>query len=185
MIAFQNTTMQLTAEELYEEVKDTVIDTARAFARKFRQHEEDMVADAHMAFMKGHSAILRGKNNSPNHRVEIKRWVWYELFDEYRTRTRNRHKVKVKVEGGEFIDNIPTTHNREFLVDFFDALSEDAKQAAMLVLDPPADVAQTARAKGGTDCNLRSTVRQHLRAGGWGVERINAAFSEVVAALKS
>jgi hypothetical protein len=115
--------------------------------------------------------------------VEIKRWVWYELFDDYRTRSRHRHKDKVTVEGGEFIENIPTNHRREFLVDFFDELSPDGRTAAMLVLDPPAEVARVARAKGGTDCNLRSTMRQHLRGMAWDAERINGAFEEVRTAL--
>lgn len=173
----------MTAERLYEECKEIVRATATAFAYKFGQDVDEMRADANTAFMKGYKAIMEGRHNSDDLKVEIRRWVWFELFDEYRTRTQHRREVKTVVENYEYIDQLPNNQKGAFVIEFFDGLSSDARTAAMLVLDPPADVAHTARAKGGSECNMRSTMRQHLRQQGWTTERITACFEEVAKAL--
>jgi hypothetical protein len=173
----------LTPENAWEEVGEVVVNTARAFAHKYRQHEDDMVADASMAFMKGVAAINAGKSNADDIRVEIRRWVWFELFDEYRTRTRHRHKNKAVIEGGDAVNLVADNRRRSPLADLYDELGPDALHTVGLILDPPEEIARIARAKGGTECNLRSTVRQHLTANGWGRDRINAAFDEIRAAL--
>jgi RNA polymerase sigma factor (sigma-70 family) len=62
-------------------------------------------------------------------------------------------------------------------------LTADAQYVAALVLDMPHSVVAASEEKGGRVSNLRSSIRDHLRAAGWCGQRIRDAFNEVSAAL--
>lgn len=169
------------AATLYAEHAPIVAQTARAFARRHGTHPDDAVADGNMAFM---LATTRAPADGVTMERHIKRWVWYELFDAYRTRTGERRKNKSKNEGDAALERTPARHTGHWLFDFLDELSEDAKLCVKLVLDTPDNVRSVALAKGGNDINLRSTIKDHLRTTyGWDREKINAAFQEVAEAL--
>jgi hypothetical protein len=171
------------AGQCYADVYELITETVRRFVRKHGGNYDDLLADASTAFMLGHRAFLEGRANTPHYEVEIKRWVWYELFDAYRVRTQHRRQSKTVIKNEEFPELLTQRRGDFSLVEFFDELSEDARVAARLVLDTPAELCAAARARGGTDRNLRCLLRQHLHAAGWTAARVSEAFEEIGRAL--
>jgi len=169
--------------DVYLEVEGLVKATVARFVRCYGGRFDDLCADADAAFWRGWRACCQGKHNSENFLVEIRRWVWFELFDEYRVRAQHRRKDKVVIKHEEFIGDVARARPEFNALDFFDELSEDARVAAELVLDTPAELVAVVLAKGGEDRNMRSTIRAHLAGMGWGAARINEAFDEIRGAL--
>jgi hypothetical protein len=171
------------AEESYRDVEHVIKATVQRFVGRYGGNYDDLLADANTAYMLGYRATLEGRNNSPDFATEIKRWVWFELFDAYRVRSQYRRKDKVVVKQDEYIELLPSRRRTFDMVEFLDELSEDAKLAAALVLETPAELAAAARARGGGDHNLRCLIRAYLRGRGWSPARINASFDEIRVAL--
>jgi hypothetical protein len=171
------------ATECYTDVQQLIADTVRAFVARHGGHYDDLLADANTAWLKGHRAFLEGRNNSESYETEIRRWVWFELFDEYRVRSQHRRQTKTTIKNEEFPEQLVARRGGFDLVEFFDELSEDARYAARLVLDTPAELCAAARARGGTDRNLRCLIRQYLAGMGWSATHITNVFEEIAGAL--
>lgn len=184
------TSYTMAAGECYNDVADLIKITVRAFVKRHGGNYDDLLADANTAYMLGFDAYTHRHTNGraihANFENEIRRWVWFELFDNHRVRTQHRCKVKVVIANDEFIGERIDYRNHDMcrVVDLMESLSPDARQAAELVVNTPEELAHAARRRGGTDRNMRSVIRQHLAGLGWAPGRINAAFEEVAAALE-
>ena len=79
----------------YALVKNLIFDQVHKFRGRFGGEFDDLVGEAHVAFMKGHTQVLTGATATglpitAPYATEIRRWVWYELFDAMRTRVRRQ-----------------------------------------------------------------------------------------------
>ncbi len=173
------------ADAAYGEVAEVIRKTAHAFWRRYGGNLDDIMADANTAFMMGHRDNLQRSLPDPFH-VQVRRWVWYGLFDEYRVRCR-RHARCPQERGADI-----TAHPDPYAADtgafcmaaLCEGLSADGALCVRLVLEPPPAIADVATAKGGEARNIRSTVRAYLlQEYGWQRDRVNDAFSEVREAL--
>lgn len=172
-----------TAEQGYAEVKGLIFDQVHKFRRRFGGDLDDLIGEAHVAFVQGHAAYYGGRANSPHYDTEIRRWVWYELFDAMRTRVDRKRRVKFT----------STTDNEDSFVAvqgtfdtdaFMRRFGDDAQVVVRTALQPPPEVATVVAGKGGTPRNFRSTLRTYLKEEvGWPTDRINEAFAEVMEAL--
>lgn len=174
-----------TADQGYAMVRDLIFDQVYKFQRRYGGDRDDLAGEAHVAFMKGHQQYMRGTTPSGDaiehsYAVEIRRWVWFEMFDAMRLRVDRKSRAKMMPLGDY---DAPSPELDFNVMDFVEDLSADARVAARMVLGPPAEVAATAAAKGGTPRNFRSTVRAYLADWGWKPARINAAFDEITEAL--
>jgi len=178
------TTPPTNADEAYKLVKNLIFHQVHKFRNQYGGEFDELVGEANEAFVRGHQQFCRG--TSPTGRVieadygtEIRRWVWYTLFDKMRTRVRRQNHTPMEAICDRDFAAPATTHNTEWA----EELSDDARYAVELVLHPPEAIEATAEAKGGEPRNYRSTVRQYLRTQGWAVARVNEAFSEIKGAL--
>ncbi len=172
-----------TAEEGYALTKNLIFDQVHKFCRRFGGDVDDLVGEAHVAFMVGHRAYVEGRGNSEIYSIEIRRCVWYKLFDKMRVRLERKRRVKFTSTNDQedaFAEPAKSAFNT---TEFMGTLTPDARITTALVLDPPPEVVRVAEAKGGTPRNYKSTVRTHLQAAGWDTDRINAAFEEIAEAL--
>ena len=174
------------AGEAYSLVKNLIFDQVHKFHQQFGGDFDDLVGEAHEAFLLTHNQYLTGKANSGRvytnpFATEVRYEVWCILFDKMRTHTRRQaaHPFCCIAEGQDF-----ASHEYEFkLEQFTEELSEDARFTVELLLNPPEEIEAVAIAKGGEPRNYRSTVRDWLQRHGWGVGRIDTAFNEVKGAL--
>jgi len=174
--------------EGYELVKGLIFDQVYKFHNRFGGEIDDLTSEANVAFVMGHEQFCKGvrPNGTPldtTYATEIRRWVWYEMFDQMRTKLR-----QYKANPVSSLDAMEGFDVEDEQVDFDAAgwaeeLADDARYAVCLVLMPNPEVVATAVAKGGQPRNFRSTVRQHLTQEGWNPDRINNAFEEIRGAL--
>lgn len=173
----------------YNLVKNLIFSQVHKFVNRYGGDFDDLVGDANMAFMKGHAQFTAGVTSTGlpiegTYAAEIRRWVWFELFDAMRIRLSRQHAAPMVeiAEGEDFADTRPAEFSLE---DFTDGMSEDACLVAGLAINPPPAVEVAANEKGGNPRNIRSTIREYLRNEcGWGAERIGAAFDEIRKALR-
>ncbi len=171
----------------YELVKGLIFDQVYKFRRRYGGDVEELTSEAHLAFMKGHTQFVTGTrpNGKPldaPYATEIRRWVWFELFDAMRARIQQEQRATVVPydDSLAFPDRLPDFD----IITWTDGMSDDARRAVALVLDPPEPIEEEAQAKGGSPRNYRSTVRAYLRgAEEWTVRRVNDAFAEIRRAL--
>ena len=168
-------------------VKNLIFDQVHKFRRRYGGDVEELTGEANLAFVKGHKQFItgyqaKGKAFTDPYATVIRRWVWYEMFDNMRTRLRRNSITKMEgfIEGQEF----PSRAIEWDVVEWTDELSDDARMIAELILDPPENIEDTATKMGGEPRNYRSTVRAYLQGDlGWKPERISDAFSEIRRAL--
>lgn len=173
-------------EETYALVKNLIFDQVYKFHRQFGGDFDDLVGEAHEAFLITHSEYITGHASSgrayrDNYATEIRRSVWYCLFDAMRLRTRRQAAAPFCyiAEGQDF-----AAHEHEFKYEqWIEDLSDDARFTVKLMLDPPEEIEAVAMVKGGQPRNYRSTVRDWLQQHGWNSERISRVFNEVKVAL--
>jgi len=135
-----------------------------------------------VAFMRGHAASLEDAVTAEAYPTEIRRWVWYRLFDAMRVRLERKRNVKFTSTADQ--EDVYTARTTGFDTDdFMSRLTPDAQIAAGLVLTPPPAIEKEASGKGGSPRNYKSTVRTYLRVQGWRNDRINEAFEEIAEAL--
>lgn len=176
------------ANQAYELVSNLIFDQVHKFFRRFGGDFDELVGEANLAFVTGHRQYIdgvrpNGEQITHPFAVEIRRWVWFELFDAMRSRLRRENNAKMlSMESMEL--DVPAKNSTKFKVkEWVAGLGEDAQYAVELVLYPPEEVETTAEARGGTPRNYRSTVRAYLTAEGWKPARINKAFDEIKEAL--
>lgn len=173
-----------TVEEGYAAVKNLIFDQVHKFRRRYGGDPDDLVGEANVAFVKGHAALAAKATPAEAYPMEIRRWVWYSLFDAMRVRLERKRKVQFSSTTDQedvYAEQPKAVFDRE---EFVGGLTEDGRVAAELVLSPPEAVERVAMAKGGTPRNYKSTVRTYLRTeSGWSTDRVNAAFEEIMGAL--
>ena len=176
------------AGEAYSLIEGLVYDQVHRFARQFGGDFEELLGEAHLAFLRGHIQFLTGAKPSGipikhPYAVEIRQWIWFDLLDATRTRLRRNASVGMVSLSRDDISpayDIADNGGRALAVlETLDALGDDARYVAELALNTPEDLAQEAEAKGGEARNYRSTIRTYLAARGWDMKRIAAAFDEI------
>jgi len=171
----------------YVLVRDLIFDQVHKFRRRYGGDFEELVGTANLAFVEGHHRFVggvrpSGKPYCTTYATEIRRWVWYTMFDTMRAEryTQKRHVVTVPIDDleiGQF--------SYEFDVrDWASGLGEDARYVVELLLYPPEDVEAMIMDKGGEPRNFRSTVRAYLTSVGWTAERVGSVFAEIKRALR-
>lgn len=160
-------------ETAWPELEPVVRRTVGAFVRRYGGRFDDLLADASLYYMRAFETYVDGPFEP-----HLRRWVWYGLFDEYRTQL--RRAVAHRAVGGEVVDALVDTMR---CYDWTADLSEDATTALRLVLDTPADLLAVATGKGGQPRNWRSSLRDYLGRLGWTAARITDSFSEIQDAL--
>lgn len=171
-----------TIDEGYETVKNLIYHQVHKFFERYGGDFDELLAEANLAFVQGHRQFIEDAAASKptgTYHSTIRNWVWYEMFEQMRTRLRRGSIVQIS----EFFDDTTKTNPWDTGI-FVAELSNDARYAVMLVLDPPEEIKRVAEAKGGEPRNYRSTVRVHLEEDlGWKEGRIAAAFMEIREAL--
>lgn len=170
----------------YETVRPLIFDQIYKFKARFGGDLDELEGEANLAFMKGHTQYIGGTrpNGKPienAYHVEIRRWVWFELFDAMRQRVDQKRRYGTPEAVGDLAYTFEDTCFDA--VAFARHLDDDARTVLQLVLDPPICVVVKAERKGGEPRNIRSTVRAWLRSAGWHAARINDAFEEIRSAL--
>ena len=172
--------------EAYELVRGLIYDQVHKFRRRYGGEFDELLGQANLAFCLGHNQYITGQTATglpytAPFATDVRRCVWYQLFDIMRARL-SRKAIAEETHIGDRDFAAPT---REFNAkEWQEELSADARVAAALVLHPPEAVTAEAEAKGGTPRNYRSTVRTHLATvHGWRNNRINKAFDEIREAL--
>lgn len=174
-------------EDGYAAVQNLIFHQVHKFVRMYGGEFDELLGEAHELFIKGHTQFTAGV--TPTGRVlkdtyatQIRRWVWYGMFDSMRLRL-ERNRIAPMYPMTEAVD-APAPKPSDFNVeDFMFELSEDGEEVARLVLYPPVVITTEAEGKGGTPRNYRSTVRAYLKLMGWDTDRINAAFAEIANVL--
>ena len=172
----------MTKSQAYESVKELIDKTVRGFVRKYGGDYEDLRADANTAWLNGHTAWVEGRANADKYSVEIRRWVWFELFDNYRNKNHLRSKNRVATIGGAIVESVAEPDTFDMNV-FFDELPEEASLVVSLVFDTPEELARVIFGKGGEPRNFRSSIRDYLKGLGWTAMKINECFNEIRQAL--
>ena len=133
------------AAEAYELVKNLIFDQVHKFRRKFGGDVDELVGEANLAFMKGHTQYMSGHRaggaEHDAYHVEIRRWVWFELFDAMRTRLSRKSQVGMVAAGDHVYDFADTTFDS---VVWAADMGDDARMAVNMVLEPPLCVAYRA-----------------------------------------
>ena len=119
----------------YEAVKVVIATTVGKFVVRYGGHFDTLLADADMAFF-----ICSSRNQIDN----IRRWVWFELLDAYRVELNGRKRVQFAdpdtlVPPDKWVDGSTR----------YDHLSGDAQFVIELTLDPPPEVEEEAKQRGG------------------------------------
>ena len=177
--------------ECYRHITPMVDATVRRFVRRYGGNYPDLRTDANFSWWRGDTAYreraTNGRSIHADYRVEIRRWVWFELFDDYRVRAQYRRKEKTIIKQDGLSFTRPAAREFNF-PEFIDELTDDARTVVGLLFgaeerDAPEPWAAEAMAKGGQPRNVRSTLRSYLTGLGWAAQRINDSFDEIRDAL--
>jgi len=171
----------------YVLVEKLIFHQVHKFQYRFGGEFNELVCEANLAFVNGHAEYISGISPTGNkiscsYATQIRRWVWYRLFDAMRNRVRRQNQIPIvpMIEDMDYEDMTPVFE----LTDWMEGLGPDAAYVADLALNPPPDIELIANSKGGQPRNIRSTIRVYLSDYLWEKERIDAAFDEVKAALR-
>lgn len=167
------------ADRMYRKVQDVIKATCVRFWQRHGGDLEELESQAQYAWFQGHKHHMECLGH-PNYATEIRRWVWFELFDKHRTRTGHRRAVKELRVGSDSLAFVAAPDMVDTLAD----VSEDAKFVLRLVLRTPAHLAEAAQRRGGEPRNLRNVVRSYLSdCMGWTAKDIARTFEEIKQAL--
>ena len=172
-----------TAAEGWEDVEALVRATVWRFMGQYGGDFDELFGQAQVAFMQGDARYREGQGTGgerwahPYH-TEIRRWVWFELFDRMRTEAERGERCRVSAEGEAVYNRTDGDWHR--CRRLAAEVSDDAAVVLGLVFDPPEALAATIRGRGGEGRNYRSCIREHLRTNEcWSAARINNAFEEI------
>ena len=161
-------------EDVYEDVKDLVIQTARQFARRYNRDLEETLADACVYFLE---ALHTFDPSRGQLRPRLRTRIWHQLHD---ARKREIH-VWEQFRGHQLTDSHaahdPEPFDREGLEI---SVEEDGTYVISLLLDTPAELLSAIQ----TDPHpgpqtIARHVRNHLIQQGWEEKRIASAFRQI------
>lgn len=178
-------------DEGFALVQGLVYDQVYRFHAQHGGDLADLKSDAGWLFVSAHQQYKSGKkaNGEPitcSYATKVRQWVWYGLFDAMRNRI-NRERIRptdsmYRADGS--VVEVPSPERPVFdPVEFSQELSDDARYAMDLALNPPKDLEAVVAGKGGEPRNVRSSVREWLLAHGWPKARVVDAFAEIKKAL--
>lgn len=172
--------MELTYDpvtETYFDVENLIYHVCNLFQEKHGGDHDDMVSLSHLVFVDCYRTWRPGKAPFSSY---LSTCVWRRLLEEKRKSLRLGYSLSLDYTN-EFDKKIDVEDShREFdFAEFADALRKDAQYVLNLVLKTPEEIQQVADKKGGQIRNLKSTIREHLYAIGWGALRIKDAFEEI------
>ena len=152
----------------YEDVELLIYKTANRFARQYGKDVDECISIANESYLDAYADHdpRKGKFSTC-----VVTYAWNAMRNYYRSERRHDREQATDDLSGYGVEDGP-------VVDL-DELSEDARHAAMLALDPPAELASQAKAKGGHCHNWRSTIREYLAGLGWAAARIAESFEEI------
>lgn len=165
-------------EETYMDVRSLIGGVCHDFRRAYGGDVEEYFAHASATYVDAYN------DHNPDYPfpVWVRMKVWSSLLDQYRVHARRLKalpRVGMEACAGLAVYDRPAFRLDEFASD----LSDDARTAIRLILEPPAELTATAEERGGYGLNWRSALRDYLHASGWSTRRVSAAFHEIKAAL--
>ncbi len=171
-----------------EDLQGLIKYTCAKFCRFYKTDIEDAESYGSIGAFRAYCNWQGGTATSDTFEQEVRRVIWHNLYDHYRTvagirRSSGAHEIAY---GGTDLTPVELAASKATgwaAQEWLEELSKDAAIVAALVLDTPAELARVAEAKGGSPRNLRSTIREHLQGLGWCAARINESFEEIKAAL--
>lgn len=165
--------------DVYTSKVDIIAMTVGAFVARYGGHYDTLRTDADLCFL---LCCDKYGVDAEDFDSRLKRWVWFGLFDEYRTTAGLRRQVNTQLYG-DMTPVEPYYEDDLTALDKYADLSDDAQACIYLALDPPDELRIKAGQRGGRPQNIRSTMREHLHGLGWTNTRVSTAFKEVKHAL--
>lgn len=173
MTAVAITTLQQTIfTDYYVETREVAERTCRAFRSKFGGDLEEYISHTNEILTMCFIRYQAGTTPTDDLIVEVKRWVWYNLFDKLRKeqRWRTKQPIRTTAVDPEMLSWVASREEPDFDLDAIRGdLSVDACTALDLVLD---GVARSA-----------AGLRQALTRRGWGITQITEVFAEISGVL--
>lgn len=166
-------------DETWEDTKNLVYKIVYSYRRNHGGDLDEMIGLGHEAFMAAYKSWQPGKGMIFTSYLAT--CVLRRLMDNYRVGRRHRMP-----QAGPMAAMVPDTRGPITgfdLAEFAANVSDDARRVIELTLETPAELAAIAAGKGGSPCNLRSSLRAWLIETGWTVQRVRDTFAEVGAAL--
>jgi DNA-directed RNA polymerase specialized sigma24 family protein len=177
----QNTAMADTYNDTYKLIYSVCV----RFARSRGGDVEDYLSCANEVFVDAYNTYNAASGTFPTYLCSCLRKRLRDLCN-YNRRRRPVRAASIDVPdenghtlAGTVVDQFCTFDTGAFL----QQLSADGAHVASLVLHATQQMVETVESKGGRKSNWRSTVRDTLRAAGWGGQRIRDAFAEIRSAL--
>jgi len=177
---------RLTADERelvaghYAEHRMLIADTVGRFVRCNGGNFDELRAEADTIFM---NAYFSGNID----RTGVRRWVWFELYDQYRQKLTHRQKLQYREIATYEVPGVADDIGQKWL----DA-DRDVSHVVRLLFDVNGPVHAAAVRRGGEPRNFRAVLRAHLAgtqpvqaghsgppAPAWSRDRINTTFSTI------
>lgn len=165
--------------DTFDEVRGLVYSRINAFAKRVRADRDLLVSAGFLGFMQAYDTYDPAVGS-------FSTWVVYLVDRKLKDVIRDLVRKRPKTSDPEALD--ASNHSRRVWMRrlWLQDLSEDARTAALAVIEPPIDVEVILAGLGPpTPGNLRQAVREFLKEKGWPERRIRAAFFEVQQALNS
>jgi hypothetical protein len=164
--------------EAYESVRLMILKEVNAVKRQFRIPEEDLIAEANLAFCEAWREYDESKG-------ALTTKVWWEVLGGLtrvvRQVVRDRKRLVRDFDLTRF--PVPAGPALSDLKEVLNRLSVDGQQVVNTVFEPPEYVLNKLRKLGVTAETVRTSIWLYLKDSGWSQARIRNAFQEVKAAV--
>lgn len=168
-----------TRTETYQDLQALIKSMARRFCQAYNMPLDEGLSLAHEAFLE---SFLSFQSNRGKFHSYVCQKILSKLYEW------NRTTVRRNILGPR--ENVPMEtltekQQQQWLVDFLDSLTEEARMVVQLVLDPPRDIIHCLIEKGdATPARWRSAIKEFLSDMGWTREQVTKTFSEIRKALQ-
>ncbi len=162
----------------YDDLSHLVFQVTHGFARQYNIPFQELVSEAHMIYVEQVPRYDRTKGTALSSWIYTK--VWFGLMSYVRNGFQRPPHVELE-EAPEV-----STPPEQFLLDFRDELSEDARTVVGLLLDSRRDFSLLCKwNRVRTRKQMLKTLREQLRDEGWSSRKIFVAFFEIREALSA
>lgn len=161
------TMQQVIFTDYYEETYELALSTCRAFRAKFGGDLDEYISHTNEILMLCYINFDAGITPTDDLFLEVKRWVWFGLFDRIRKeqRWRTAKPVRTYATDPDVLQAVPD-HRKEFDAD---AMRADLTPAATVALDLVlSGMVETAQG-----------LRDALKVRGWGKAMVTSVFDEI------
>lgn len=188
---------QQKVSEAFESVRGLVVQTAVQFAKSHNAPLDDIISEAHEAFMEAYRTYKPHKSKFTTH---VRHTVWFRLTDRAVRIAERQHRKWNKIDNRwettsrrvhADLDYTESRRNRyDWLIDLMEGLSADACHVVWIIVQSPAEIAdamtitKTHRRRRNNPESIKDAVKYHLHENlGWRWDRIRKSFSEIRGAL--